>query len=195
MGKKRGTLSGSRFEGKQEKQRPCHFVDSFFLPHLLFQISWHQRIKPYLTRQHRACGAIVGPRLSWRIKVCMAFLATCCASMSSCCVQIPCLNKCCGWFENLCGDSNEAGKEMIQPLVAPSPSTMQAVASSIVVASPTIANSIGRNDDQIRPMKKRSVSFMLGPAVEEASGLHNTPGSPTKGIIKKVDYRTPEELL
>lgn len=84
---------------------------------------------------------------------------------------------------------------MVEPLVQPSSDVVQVATSTAVVSAPIITNGMSSpSSEELRPLKRRSVSFMLGP-VGNDSLTHHPPGSPARSIIKKPDFRSPEELL
>jgi hypothetical protein len=126
----------------------------------------------------------------------MACIATCCPSFFSCLTGLPCIGKCFGYCGECCGITNDAGSEIVEPLVHPSADSAHMMTSAAVASSPIVANVMATppGSEELRPLKRRSVSFMMGP-VENDSLIHHPPGSPARSIIKKPEFGTPEELL
>lgn len=91
---------------------------------------------------------------------------------------------------------DDVGSEAVEPLVHPSADAAYIATSTAVVSSPFAGSVVSTppGSEELRPMKRRSVSFMLGP-VENDSLIHHPPGSPARSIIKKPEFGAPEELL
>lgn len=111
----------------------------------------------------------------------MAFIAACLSGLTGCCRCDWCCCSC-------CHDMNDSVGEAMEPMATNTNNAILGASSTVVAASPTIANVAAPSPS---PIKRRSVSFALKPVeplnIEYKSPLPQ-PGSPTRGIMKKSSF-------